>query len=163
MLKSSELAATCKKVVRIFKIRFAHNSEIVSRDLSVDLTTKKETERKEGLYLIAVAWLVNLSLKSTQMAPALSYKEGKTKTQTRSCENWQGRQRERSCKRQRENERCFYCFLKLGNTQPCYIVSCSGLCYGAMSPQRVRTAVNIAPCVTAVSDAGSHCGQDAGY
>lgn len=51
MLKISELAVTREKVVRMFKIRFAHNSEIVSRDLSVDWTTKKETEREEGLYL----------------------------------------------------------------------------------------------------------------
>lgn len=80
MLKISELAVTCKKVVRIFKIRFAHNSEIVNRDLSVDWTTKKDTEREGTLSQFSAARLVNLSLKSTQMAPALSDKEGKTKT-----------------------------------------------------------------------------------
>lgn len=42
MLEVSELAGTCKKVVRMFKIRFAHNSVIVSLscDLSVDWPTK---------------------------------------------------------------------------------------------------------------------------
>lgn len=40
MLEVSELAGTCKKVVRMFKIRFAHNSVIVSCDLSVDWPTK---------------------------------------------------------------------------------------------------------------------------
>lgn len=48
MLKISELAVTCKTVVRIFKIRFAHNSEIVSRDLSADWTTEKREGEKEG-------------------------------------------------------------------------------------------------------------------
>lgn len=30
------------------------------------------------------------------------------------------------------------------NTLPCYFIRCSSLCYGAMSPQGVRTAINIA-------------------
>lgn len=122
-----ELAVTCKTVVRIinffFEDRFAHNSESVSRDPSVDRTTKKETERGRGrekgewgLYLnFSVAWLVNLSLKSTQMGPAPSYKEGKDKnTDERSCKNWQGRGRERESSGERRwgNERCFDCFLK---------------------------------------------------
>lgn len=50
------------------------------------------------------------------------------------------------------------------NTLPCYFIRCSGLCYGAMSPQGVRTAINIAVCGTAsISDLGSHVVQDAGH
>lgn len=105
MLEISELEVTCKTVVRIFQ-RSDLLGEIVSRDLSVDRTTRNK--REEGLYLnFSVARLVNLSLKSTPTAPALSDKEGKDRknTQMRSRENWQGREKERSSKRQQEKER----------------------------------------------------------
>lgn len=54
MLKFPELGFTCKKVVRIFKIRFTLDGEMVSRDLPVDRTTNnrhEERTREEGLYL----------------------------------------------------------------------------------------------------------------
>lgn len=94
MLEVSELAGTCKKVVRMFKIRFAHNSVIVSCDLSVDWPTKN---RQWGggvtLCQFSAAWLVILPLKSTLMALALSYKDGKTKTDKVMQELARGRQR----------------------------------------------------------------------
>lgn len=115
MLKISELAVTCKTVVRISEIRFAHNSEIVSRDLSVDWTREKR-ERKEGerggtLSQFSVAWLVNLSQKSTQMAPAQSHKEVKDKNTDEVMRELAG---EEEAEREaiRGDERCFYCFLK---------------------------------------------------
>lgn len=95
MLEVSELAGTCKKVVRMFKIRFAHNSVIVSCDLSVDWPTKNRQGGGEGVTLcqFSAAWLVILPLKSTLMALALSYKDGKTKTDKVTQELAWGRQR----------------------------------------------------------------------
>lgn len=96
MLEVSELAGTCKKVVRMFKIRFAHNSVIVSCDLSVDWPTKnRQWGGGEGVTLcqFSAAWLVILPLKSTLMALALSYKDGKTKTDKVMQELARGRQR----------------------------------------------------------------------
>lgn len=95
MLEVSELAGTCKKVVRMFKIRFAHNSVIVSCDLSVDWPTKNRQWGGEGVTLcqFSAAWLVILPLKSTLMALALSYKDGKTKTDKVMQELAWGRQR----------------------------------------------------------------------
>lgn len=95
MLEVSELAGTCKKVVRMFKIRFAHNSVIVSCDLSVDWPTKNRQGGGEGVTLcqFSAAWLVILPLKSTLMALALSYKDGKTKTDKVMQELAWGRQR----------------------------------------------------------------------
>lgn len=98
MLEVSELAGTCKKVVRMFKIRFAHNSVIVSLscDLSVDWPTKnRQWGGREGVTLcqFSAAWLVILPLKSTLMALALSYKDGKTKTDKVTQELAWGRQR----------------------------------------------------------------------
>lgn len=95
MLEVSELAGTCKKVVRMFKIRFAHNSVIVSCDLSVDWPTKNRQWGGKGVTLcqFSAAWLVILPLKSTLMALALSYKDGKTKTDKVMQELARGRQR----------------------------------------------------------------------
>lgn len=95
MLEVSELAGTCKKVIRMFKIRFAHNSVIVSCDLSVDWPTKNRQGGGEGVTLcqFSAAWLVILPLKSTLMALALSYKDGKTKTDKVTQELAWGRQR----------------------------------------------------------------------
>lgn len=50
----------------------------------------------------SAAWLVILPLKSTLMALALSYKDGKTKTDK--VKNWHGGDRERRRDRKRELE-----------------------------------------------------------
>ena len=49
MFKTSVLAVTCEKVV---KIRFAYNSKIVIRDLEVDWKTKKrQKEKRDFIYI----------------------------------------------------------------------------------------------------------------
>lgn len=89
MLEVSELACTCKKVVRMFKIRLA----AISRWTGPQKIDSGGGREGVTLCQFSAAWLVILPLKSTLMALALSYKDGKTKTDKVMQELAWGRQR----------------------------------------------------------------------
>lgn len=99
----SQLTATCKKVVGIFKIRFAQSSEIVSRDPSKDWTTKRE--REEWLYLCFPLLGLSTCLWNPLIWPQLWAIRNQRQKHTRG--------HVRTTEREREKERYSYCFLKL--------------------------------------------------